>query len=47
MLASILETLSHHQQLNNKYILTLIHYEMFIKNIPYTPNNNIDNNALT
>jgi hypothetical protein len=39
VLAGILETLSHHQQLNNKYILTLIHYEMFITTLPVTIGN--------
>lgn len=33
VLGNVLETLAMHQQLSNKYILTLIHHQVFIKTI--------------
>jgi hypothetical protein len=43
---NILATLAHHQQLNSKYILTLIHYKMFVTNLP-NPNSGIESNIQT
>lgn len=32
-LGSVLDTLAIHQQLSNKYILTLIHHQIFLKSV--------------